>query len=397
MPALPLNDSGNGLGSPSGFLSAHIDNGEAGWYRFSIGWRWSMGERLSRRAFLGGLGVGTLGLGFGVSVFPGVSEALEEGTHELLMKGTVNFKGFMAKEITPNGEFYITTYSTTVPDIPEDQFSLRVEGLVETPYALSLRELEGMMDKREFVTLECIGNPVGGDAIGNALWEGVTLRKVIEKASPAKGPEKGPERGIVKTVFYARDGYTDSIPYDLSLSDDVFLAFRMNGEPLPREHGRPVRAIVPGIYVKWLSKIELVNYDFKGYWEKRGWSDQAVIPIKSQILMPMDGKTIPRGHYVIGGIAFAGRHGIERVQISLDDGRSWNDAEVKPPLSRWAWSLWRYDWMPDREGEFTLKVRGIDRAGNVQESASLIGRLLGRTFPDGSKGIHSVNVTVQGQ
>ncbi|MGD1076594.1 MAG: molybdopterin-dependent oxidoreductase [Thermodesulfovibrionales bacterium] len=182
------------------------------------------------------------------------------------MKGSVNFMGFMAKEITPNDEFYITTYSDTVPTLDPKKFSLRIEGLVENPYILNLRELEEMKDKTEFVTLECIGNPVGGDSISNALWDGVTLKKIIDKAVSKKG--------IVKTVFYAEDGYNDSIPYSLSLSEDVFLAYRMNGEPLPTKHGYPLRAIVPGIYgmknVKWLSKIELVNYTFKGYWEKRG-------------------------------------------------------------------------------------------------------------------------------
>jgi hypothetical protein len=164
------------------------------------------------------------------------------------------------------------------------------------------------------------------------------------------------------------------------------------------KHGYPLRAIVPGIYgmkhVKWLSKIELVNYDFKGYWEKRGWSDDTVIPDKSQILMPMEGKTISLGNYVIGRVAFAGRYGISKVQISLDDKRTWRDAEIKPPLSQWSWTLWRYDWKPSKDGEYTLTVRGIDRAGKVQESPSLLGRLL-RSFPDGAKGLHSVVVKVR--
>jgi hypothetical protein len=350
-----------------------------------------MTENYTRRDFFRSLGLGTVGLGFGVSVFDGIyqyAEALtEEEKHALLMKGSVNFMGFMAKEITPNNEFYITTYSDTVPTIDPAAFRLRIEGLVEKPYTLSLKELEEMKDKIEFVTLECIGNPVGGDAISNALWDGVTLRKVIERAAPQKG--------IVKTAFYADDGYTDSIPYSLSLSEDVFLAYRMNGEPLPKEHGYPLRAIVPGIYgmkhVKWLSKIELVNYNFKGYWEKRGWSDEAVIPVKSQILMPMEGKTVPIGNYVIGGVAFGGRYGISKVQISLDDKRTWHDADLKPPLSKWSWTLWRYDWKPSKEGEYTITVRGFDRAGKVQESSSLLGKLF-RSFPDGAEGLHSVKV-----
>ena len=349
-----------------------------------------MKSGLNRRDFFRGIGLGTVGLGFGVSLFDGIyqcAEAVsEEDAHRMLMKGTVNFKGFMAKEITPNNEFYLTTYSDKVPDIDPKAFGLRIEGLVERPYTLTLKEIEAMKDKTEFVTLECIGNSVGGDSIGNALWEGVTLKKVIEKASP--------KQGIVKTVFYAEDGYSDSIPYSLSLSDEVFLAFRMNGEPLPRQHGYPLRAIVPGIYgmkhVKWLSKVELVNFDYKGYWEKKGWSDEAVIPIKSQILMPMDGKKIPLGNYVIGGIAFAGRFGISKVQVSLDDGKTWHDTETKEPLSKWAWVLWRYDWKPAKEGKYTIKVRGIDKGGKVQES----GRLFARTYPDGAKGIHSVDVRV---
>ena len=353
-----------------------------------------MRDSLSRRDFFKGIGAGTIGLGFGVSLFDGIyqyAEAVaEEEKHALLMKGTVNFMGFTAKEITPNDEFYITTYSDNVPVIDPATFRLRVEGLVENPYTLALKDLEEMKDMTEFVTLECIGNSVGGDAIGNALWDGVTLRKILEKSVPRKG--------IVKTVFYAEDGYSDSIPYPLSLSEDVFLAYRMNGEPLPRKHGYPLRAIVPGIYgmkhVKWLSRIELVNYNFKGYWEKRGWSDEAVIPIKSQILMPMEGKTIPAGNYVIGGVAFAGRYGISKVQISLDNKRTWHDATIKPPLSKWAWTLWRYDWKPLKDGDYTIAVRGTDRAGKIQESPTLFGKLF-RSFPDGAKGLHSINVKVK--
>jgi DMSO/TMAO reductase YedYZ molybdopterin-dependent catalytic subunit len=349
-----------------------------------------MNNRLSRRDFFKGVCLGTIGFSLGGSSLDGIykhAEALtEEEKHEMLMKGTVNFKGFMAKEITPNDEFYITSYSSNIPDLDAEAFVLKVEGLVDRPDTLTMKDLLDMKDKTEFVTLECIGNRVGGDSIGNALWEGVTLRKVIERNSPRKG--------IVKIVFNAEDGYSDSIPYQLSLTDEVFLAFRMNGEPLPKKHGYPLRAIVPGIYgmknVKWLSRIELVDYDYKGYWEKKGWSDEAVIPIKSQILVPMDDKKVSLGNYVIGGIAFAGKHGISRVQVSLDDGKTWHEAETKEPLSQWAWVLWRYDWRPGKKGMYTITVRGIDKAGKVQESGSLFAR----SYPNGAKGYHSVDVKV---
>ena len=352
---------------------------------------------IGRRGFFKLIGLGTLGLGFGVSVFDsiiqyaeGADKNGEEEKHMLLNVGTVDFMGFRAKEITPNQEFYITTYSDKVPAVNYDAHILHIEGLVEKPYALTMKDLETMKDRTEFVTLQCIGNPVGGDAIGNALWDGVTLKKILDKAQP--------KSGIVKAAFFAEDGYSDSIPYALAQSEDVFLAYKMNGEPLPRQHGYPLRAIVPGIYgmknVKWLTKIELVNHDFKGYWEKQGWSDEAIIPLKSQILMPMSGKPIPLGNYVVGGVAFAGRYGINRVQVSLDKGKTWVEANVKAPLSKWAWSVWEFDWKPTRAGQYSLQVRGIDRSGKIQESASLLGRVTG-SFPSGAKGIHEVDVTVK--
>jgi DMSO/TMAO reductase YedYZ molybdopterin-dependent catalytic subunit len=352
-----------------------------------------MKNALERRDFLKKIGLGTIGLGFGVSLFEGiyqVAEALtDQEKHALLMKGTINFMGFTAKEITPNADFYITSYSSKVPVLHPELYELRIEGLVEKPYRLTLKDLYAMKDRDEFVTLECIGNPVGGDSIGNALWEGVSLKKILQKAVP--------KSGVVKTVFHSEDGYTDSIPYDLSFSEEPFLAFKMNGEDLPQVHGYPLRAIIPGIYgmknVKWLSKIELVNFDFKGYWEKEGWSDQAVIPVNSQILMPMHGKKIILGHYVIGGIAFGGRYGIGKVQISLDDGKTWHDAVLKEPLSPWAWRLWSYQWEPAKEDRYIIKVRGFDRSGKIQESQSLKGSIFkGRAFPDGARGIHSVSV-----
>jgi len=354
---------------------------------------------VGRRGFFKFLGLGTLGLGFGVSILDTIfsvrkagsaeEETAEETKHRLIMIGTVDFMGFRAKEITPNKEFYITTFSTEVPGIDADKHKLRVEGLVGKPSAFSMKDLDAVKDKKEFVTLQCIGNPVGGDAIGNAFWEGVTLKKILDIAQPGAG--------IVKAALFGEDGYSDSIPYDLARTDDVFLAWRMNGEPLPREHGHPLRLIVPGIYgmknVKWISKIELVNHNFKGYWERQSWSDEAVMPVKSQILMPMGGKAVPLGKYMIGGVAFGGRFGISRVQVSVDKGKTWSDAHMKPPLSKWSWSLWEYDWTPQGKGEYTIAVRAYDRSGKVQESGSLLGRITG-SYPSGAKGIHRIDVSV---
>jgi len=137
-----------------------------------------MKNSLTRRDFFKKAGIGTIGLGFGVSLFDGIYEyaeaVAEDEKHVLLMKGSVNFMGFMAKEITPNDEFYITTYSDTVPKLDPEKFRLRIEGLVERPYLLTLKEIEEMKDKTEFVTLECIGNPIGGDA--SAMPSGMVSR-----------------------------------------------------------------------------------------------------------------------------------------------------------------------------------------------------------------------------
>jgi hypothetical protein len=106
--------------------------------------------------------------------------------------------------------------------------------------------------------------------------------------------------------------------------------------------------------------------------------------------MPMDSKKVPLDNYVVGGVAFAGRHGISKVQVSFDKGNTWQDAKTKEPLSRWAWVLWQYDWKPDKKGKHTITVRGIDKAGKIQESGSLFAK----SYPDGAKGYHSVYVKV---
>jgi len=349
---------------------------------------------LTKRDFLRLLGVGSIGFGFGVGIFDGIFQAGEgtqtvrgKSTRELLLLGTQNFKGFKFSEITPNKDFFTVQYSGEIPKADTKKFQLKVEGFVEKPFSISIEEIEKIPVRKEFVTLECISNPVGGPLIGNALWEGVPLRALIERAVPKKG--------AVDTVFYAEDGYSDSIPFGLSINEEVFLAFKMNGERLPREHGSPLRAVIPGIYgmknVKWISKIEVVNYDYKGFWQKIGWSDEAVIPLKSQIRQPEEGKKIPRGNYVIGGFAFGGRHGISRVQVSID-GADWQEAEVRKPLSRWAWSLWRFDWKPRPKGPYAIRVRAFDREGKLQESPPLESV---DTHIEGSKGIHSIKVKAE--
>ena len=162
--------------------------------------------------------------------------------------------------------------------------------------------------------------------------------------------------------------------------------------PLPDEHGFPARVIVPGIYgmknVKWLTELELVNHDYKGYWETRGWSDEAIVKVRSRIDLPGDGETIRGKDYVIRGIAFGGLHGISKVEVSVDGGLRWQEAELERPLSSYSWVFWSFIWKAPGTGRYTLAARATDKRGMLQEVAPA------GAYPDGASGLHEINVTI---
>ena len=158
-------------------------------------------------------------------------------------------------------------------------------GIVTLTYA----DLLAMPAIEEYVTLTCISNMVGGDLISTALWKGVPLRLVLDRAGIGEGTER--------VSFRAADGYIDSFPYDVAVRDEVIVAYEMNGVPLPFAHGFPARIIVPGLYgmenVKWLIKIAPEDADFRGYWQRRGWADTAIIKTISRIDTPGRRAKIP--------------------------------------------------------------------------------------------------------
>ncbi len=289
------------------------------------------------------------------------------------------------KEITPNDVFYNISYSSTTPEIDIYKWSLSVDGLVRRSITLSYRELLRFEEVSQYVTLICIGNRVGGDLIGNALWTGIRLKDILEYAEPLPS--------VKKVVFHCGDHYTDSITIDRALEPINLIATKMNGESLPVEHGYPARILVPGIYgmknCKWVKRIELVDYDYKGYWEERGWSDDAIIHLTSRIDTPADGEEIPFAPYTVTGIAFGGLSGVKGVELSLDGGVSWNNAHIKESLSHYSWSLWSYRWMPEKAGNYSVVVRAIDGDGKMQAGKEK------RAFPDGAYGWHGVDVTVE--
>ena len=265
--------------------------------------------------------------------------------------------------LTPNTEFYITSIDLT-PEVNIDQWELAVTGLVQHPLKLTYDALRNRPQTSLIATLECIGNPLGGEDISTAKWAGVPLKTLLEEA--------GVDPSGVDLVLRGADGYSDSVPLSRALGKEVLVALKMNGVPLPTDHGYPARVIVPGLYglknVKWLTAVEVVNYDYKGHWQREGWPEDAFVRVQSRIDLPGDRETITGTHYSIQGIAFGGEHGIQHVEVSTDAGKTWHAAELQSPLSPYAWVFWNYEWTIPGSGEYTLMVSATNGLGVKQET-----------------------------
>ncbi len=287
-------------------------------------------------------------------------------------------------EITPNDEFYITNYDAT-PEVSLEDWSLRVTGEVEKELTMDLEELKKLEETVDYNTLICIGNGIGGNLIGNAKWKGVRLGDVLEIA--------GLRETARDIALYGADGYMDTFPVSKALHPDTRLVYEMNDEPLPVVHGFPLRIVVPGLYgiknVKWLTEIRVTAEDELGFWQKRGWSEEATIKVMSRIDVPREGDLISERLVEISGIAFAGEHPIKRVEVSTDGGETWKDAKLLPALSRYAWTLWSMEWRIPSNGDYELMSRAIDESGRIQEEGTIVSR---RSFPDGAEGYHRIRV-----
>jgi DMSO/TMAO reductase YedYZ molybdopterin-dependent catalytic subunit len=294
--------------------------------------------------------------------------------------------GQLPPAITPTDDFYVISKNFMDPS-PErgDDWSLEVGGLVERPGTISRAELEALAGAEFVSTLTCISNEVGGNLIGTARWTGAPLAAVLERF--------GVRPNAVDLVAEGEDGYTDSFPIERALSPEPHVVWAMNGEPLPRLHGTPVRLIVPGLYgiknVKWLTKLTVSGEDYQGFWQDRGWTDEATIKTQSQIRVPRRGEVLAAGRHEIGGLAFAGDRGIRAVEVSFDGGESWREATIaaNPSDAGLSWVIWTYPW-DATPGEHTLAVRATDGEGTVQTAEEAL------SLPDGASGYHRVPVVV---
>jgi DMSO/TMAO reductase YedYZ molybdopterin-dependent catalytic subunit len=291
----------------------------------------------------------------------------------------------LVREVTPVETFYVVSKNIFDPSIEAKTWKLVVKGKIERPYSLTLDELRRLPAVTRPHTLMCISNEIGGDLISNAMWKGVPLRTILEKA--------GVQPGAKKLIVRGHDGYSDSFPLGIALLDGSIVVYEMNGKPLERQHGFPARALVMGLYgiknVKWLSELEVTESDYKGYWQRRGWTDTGAYKTFSRIDVPAAGATIKRGQRSwIAGVAFTGDRGIAAVEVSADGGTSWQRARLKPAMGDHTWGLWAFEWIPAVPGVFTLTVRAVDGTGIVQPIGPK------PPLPDGVEGLHSISIKV---
>lgn len=285
---------------------------------------------------------------------------------------------------TPNSTFYRIDTALTVPQVPAETWDLRVSGMVDRPMRLSFDDLLGRAVEEHDITLTCVSNTIGGDLIGTARWMGVRLDDLLDEA----GVDPAADQVVGRSV----DGYTCGFPVAALDGRDAMVAFGMNGEPLPLEHGFPARLIVPGIYgyasaTKWLTEIELTTFaDFDHYWVPRGYSVEAPIKLQSRIDRPRGLDRIPAGPFVIGGVAWAQTIGIDGVEVRIDEG-DWETTALAAEVNDTTWRQWSHVWDAS-PGRHTIEVRAIDRTGAIQTAER------SEPLPDGASGHHTVVVLV---
>ncbi|MGZ4457294.1 MAG: molybdopterin-dependent oxidoreductase [Nocardioides sp.] len=284
----------------------------------------------------------------------------------------------------PNSDFYRIDTALVVPSVDPESWRLRIHGMVDKPITLTYRELLARGLTQDWVTICCVSNPVGGDLIGNAFWSGVRVADLLAEAGVHPDAD-----AVLQT---SKDGWTCGTPVQ-ALTDgrNAMLAVAMNGQPLPLEHGFPVRMIVPGLYgfvsaTKWVVDLEVTKFaTFSAYWTQRGWSPQGPVKTESRIEVPRDGGGTTTGRVRVGGHAWAQHTGIVRVELRLD-GNPWQRAELGRVPGNDTWVQWAGT-VDVSAGDHTLAVRATDRSGYTQTAARA------DVVPDGATGWHTIGFT----
>ena len=269
----------------------------------------------------------------------------------------------VSKFVTPNSDFYRIDTALSVPQVPAESWRLKVHGMVDRELDIDFPDLLRRRAIERDITLTCVSNEVGGKLVGNARWLGVPLADILEEAGVQAGADQLKSTSI--------DGWTSGTPVAAIMDGrDAMLAYAMNGEPLPTEHGFPVRMVVPGLYgfvsaTKWVVDLELTTFDaFDAYWARRGWAQQAPIKTQSRIDAPKPLARVVAGPVGIGGVAWAQHRGIRAVEVRIDEG-DWRPAELATERTIDTWRQWSYTWEAT-PGNHKIEVRATDADGNVQ-------------------------------
>jgi DMSO/TMAO reductase YedYZ molybdopterin-dependent catalytic subunit len=300
----------------------------------------------------------------------------------------------LASEITPTDLFYRVDINPVPPTVDVNSWRLVVKGLVNNPLTITYEQLKAIPSVPQIATLECISNKIANDFIGTAIWNGIKLKGLLDEA------EVKPSAKYI--VFRCADGYDVGIPLERGFQEGSILAHGMNGETLNAKHGFPVRAIIPGLYgmmnPKWITEIELIDRVYEGYWQKKGWANNARYNTHSYIVIPGNApirgifrnlgsiNTIVGEQIPIAGVAFAGDRGISRIQVSSDGGVTWKDAKIKNPLSPYSWVIWTTELDITNKRNYKIVVRATDNTGKIQTGE------VREPFPSGATGYHMVDV-----
>jgi DMSO/TMAO reductase YedYZ molybdopterin-dependent catalytic subunit len=293
--------------------------------------------------------------------------------------------------VTPLDKLYVNSYRNTPTEAALADWRLEIGGLVERPLMLTMDDIRAMPPLEDMRTLACISNPVGGGLVGNIVWTGVDFAPILARV--------GVQASAKYANFDAADGYTTSVESSWLTQPGVRLAYLANGQPLPPEHGYPLRLLMPGLYgqkmPKWITRITFAERERLGYWEQdhRGWSNVAAVRTFSQLRQPP--RDVPFAVAIrLAGFAFAGREAITNVEIAIrageDEARVWQPVTRIAPPSALAWTWWAHDWSPPAPGLYRIAVRAGDDTGFLQARAA--SSTFAGAFPDGTDAIHEVNL-----
>lgn len=304
--------------------------------------------------------------------------------------------------LTPVPHFFVRNHMHEPIELDAGNWRLSIGGEVEKPLTLNLSELSRFESHSIVNTLECAGNgrslqrpqvpgiQWGKGAVGTAPFSGLRLRDVLQRAGVKPTGKHVMFRGLDEVPGKVPP-FIRSIPIEKALDADTLIATQMNGSPLTKHHGFPARALVPGwigaASCKWLTEIKVLDAEFVGNFMSPGYRfpNQPVKPgdavrpedthpltalnVKSVISGPVDGSSLKAGKVVVRGAAWAGEADIVKVEISVDDGATWDTAKLGHDRAHYAWRLWSYDWKPAKAGNYTLQSRATDSQGRTQPAA----------------------------